>query len=181
MARAGRKRKSGVAREANGQAQRVYVNPKQQVMDQPHRVVVPVKFRDFQEAGSEFGRLLLLGHVTPAQHEAGKLYGELAAKYRSALLAPSPHPAAMDLGRVGKGAGAGMPDETAAAISARYDRAFVACGDAGRKAQIAVRDFAIHELQVPDVLSLNLLRCGLDALVKHFGVDRNLQITHREK
>ena len=179
MARAGRKRKIGVKREPNGQIQRTYVDPKQQVMDQPHRVIVPVKFRDFQEAESEFGRLVLLGHISLAQHEAGKLYAELAARYRSALQAPSPNPAAMDLGRVGKGAGAGMPDETATALSVRYDRAYIACGV--RKVQVAVRDYAVFEKAVPNGYEMDLLRCGLNDLVKHFGIDANLQITHRGK
>jgi hypothetical protein len=179
MARAGRKRKSSADREPNGRARRTYVNPQQQVMDQPHRIVVPVRFRDFQEAGSEFGRLVLLGHITPAQHEAGKLYAELAAKYRSALMAPSPSPAAMDLERVGRGRGEGMADEVARTIRDRYNRAFEACGV--RRVQLAVRDHAVFEKEVPDLHTLNLLRCGLDDLTKHFGVDRHLQISTSQK
>lgn len=166
-------------REPNGQIQRTYVDPKQQVMDQPHRVIVPVKFRDFQEAESEFGRLVLLGHISPAQHEAGNIYAGLAARYFSAIHAASPNPAAMDFGKVGKGAGAGMPDETARTTRERYNRAFEACGPRNR--QKAVRDYAVFEKPVPSKYEMDLLHCGLNDLVKHFGIDANLQITHRGK
>lgn len=181
MARAGRKRKIGVTRESSGKVARTYVNPKQQVADQPHRVVVLEHYRMTQEAGSEFGRLMLRKAITPAQHEAGTMYAELAAQYRSALQCPPINPAAIDLSRVGKGHSGGIPDETATAIGVRYDRAFVACGDAGRRAQIAVKDFAILDKPVTDQLSLDILICGLNALVKHFGVDSRLQITDRPK
>ncbi len=179
MARAGRKRKIGVAREASGKVARVYVNPKQQVMDQPHRVVTLAKYRETQEAGTEFGRLMLSGGVTPAQHEAGIRYAELAAQYRSALLCPSPNPAAMDLGRVGKGKGAGMADETALALQTRYDRAYESCGP--QRLQVALREFVIMDNPVSNALSLDLLTCGLDKLVSHFGIDKSMQITDRPK
>lgn len=155
------------------------MDPKQQVMDQPHRVVVLAKYRATQEAGTEFGRLMLAGGVTPAQHEAGIMYAELVARYLSAVNAPSPNPAAIDLGRVGKGAGAGMPDETATALSKRYDRAYVACGP--RRLQIAVKDFVVLDKPVTDNFSLELLKRGLNALIAHFGIDPGLQITHGPK
>lgn len=181
MARAGRKRKITL-REPSGKVQRVYENPRSQVAMQPHRVAVPAKFREAQEAGSEFGRLMLLGRVTPAQYEAGKLYADVVTSYRAAILAQPYTASAIDLGRVGKGKGDGMADRTALALYRRYARSYEDLNKVGRRALIAVNHYAVQELQIPDDgfdLRLEQLRCGLDALVSHFGIDSRLQITDR--
>lgn len=183
MARAGRKRKIGINRENNGQVQRVYVNPRQQAAEQPHRVVVPVQFREFPEAESEFGRLMLMKLITPAQHEAGKQYAGLVSQYRRVYDIPAPDPQAMDISRVRGSQGLEMPIHVARAVRERYDRAYSAIGDArgGQKAQKAVAHYAVHDRRVDGRDILQLLISGLDQLVSHFGIDRNLQITHREK
>lgn len=184
MARAGRKRKVGVAREPSGKVARVYVNPKQQAAEQPHRVVVLAKFRETQEAGSEFGRLMLQGHITPAQHEAGKLYADVVMSYRASILAQPFTASAIDLGRVGKGPGEGMPDRTAIALYRRYTSAYEDLGKVGRRELIAVNHYAVQEEPIPDdafALRLEQLQCGLNALVSHFGIDSRLQITDRPK
>lgn len=176
LARAGRKRRSGLQREPNGRATRAYVNPMQQVASQPHRRAVPEKLRERAEAESEFGRLMLRGHITPAQHEAGKQYAELAAKYRAAILAPSHNPAAIDLGRVGCGKSDGMPDSTARSIKRAYDSAFESCEPV--RLQKAIAHYVIHDRLIDDFDGLKLLKAGLDKLVVHFGIDENLQISH---
>lgn len=183
MARAGRKRKIGVQREKNGQVQRVYVNPRQQAAEQPHRVVVPVQFREFPEAESEFGRLMLMKKITPAQHEAGKIYSGLVSQYRHVYDIPAPSPQAMDLTRVRGSQGREMPIHVARAVRERYDRAYSAIGNAkgGQKAQKAVAHHAVHDRVVADDVSLDLLIGGLNQLVSHFGIDSRLQITNREK
>ncbi len=181
MARAGRKRKTDAAREPSGKVQRVYVNPKQQVAQQPHRLQVVKQYREWPEAETHFGRLMLQGKISVSQYEAGNQYAELAGRYRSAIHSPSINPCAVDLGRVGKGRGEGMPDHSAKSIALRYDKAFVACGDAGYRAQRAVKDYAVLDQAVPDAETLKLLIAGLTKLVSHFGIDRNLQITERPK
>lgn len=179
VGRAGRKRNPTVVRERNGRAQRVYENPRRQVAEQPHRVLVPVAFREFQEAESSFGRMMILGHITPAQHEAGRLYAELAARYRKAIIAPNLTPSGIDLERVGCGGSGGMPDGTARAIKRAYDSAFESCGP--HKVQRAIAHHVIQDRHVTDGLTRELLKSGLDKLVSHFGIDRNLQISSRHK
>lgn len=173
----GRPRKKA-NREPNGRAVRVYVNPKEQAASQPHRVVVPMKYRERPEAESEFGRLMLNGHITPAQHEAGTKYAELAAQYRAVLSAPPIHPTGIDLCG-GNGGGGEMPTHVARAIKARYDKAFEACAEAGNRALRAVKDHAVFERKIGDFETLTQLKRGLDKLVDHFGIDRRLQISHR--
>jgi hypothetical protein len=85
----------------------------------------------------------------------------------------------MDWGRIGKGAGVGMPDETAKALGIRYDRAYIKCGH--RKLQVAVRDYAVFDKPVPSSHELSVLICGLNNLVEYFGIDPGLQITHGPK
>lgn len=176
----GRPRKIG-RREPNGRLARTYVNPKRQVAEQPHRLAVASEYREWPEAESEFGRLMLKRQITPAQYEAGKAYAELAAQYRAALQAPPIHPIGLDLSRVGKGSSGGMPDDTARTIKRRYDGAFEACGKAGNKAQRAVKDHAVFEKRVPDDDMLKLLIRGLNELVAFFHIDERLQISHRQK
>lgn len=178
LMRTGRKRKNNVKREANGRVARAYVSPTQQVASQPHRRGVLEKYRELPEAESEFGRLMLRGIITPAQHEAGKQYADLAAKYRAAILAPCPNPSAIDLGRVGCGKGAGMADSTARSIKRAYDSAFESCEPV--RLQKAIAHYVIHDRKIDDFDGLKLLKAGLDKLVSHFGIDVNLQIRHRQ-
>lgn len=179
MARAGRKRKIGAQREANGRAQRVYENPRQQVAEQPHRVVVPVQFREFQEAESEFGRLMLLKKITPAQHEAGKLYAALASQYRVVKGYPPLHPQAIDLTSVRGGEGGEMASHIIKSVADRYNRAFESIS--GQKSQKAVAYYAVFERPIDTLDGLGLLIIGLNSLVSHFGIDRNLQISSRHQ
>src|SRR5690242_9592721 len=92
----GRPRKKG-KREPNGRPQRAYLNPKAQVANQPHRMAAPEKYREWPEAATEFGRLMLSGKITPAQYEAGSRYSMLAGLYRLYYGIPSPNPRALDL------------------------------------------------------------------------------------
>jgi hypothetical protein len=176
MAKAGRKRKVGIERERSGRAQRVYENPRRQVSEQPHRVVVPVNFREFPEAESEFGRLMLLKHITPAQHEAGKQYAMLAGQYRSAKGYPPVTAQAVDLTSMGGGHGRDIPGHVVKAISDRYDRAFESI--CGQKAQKAVAHHAVFDRKIDTFDGLQWLKCGLDNLIVYFGIDRELRLKH---
>jgi len=171
----GRPRKIG-KRERNGRIARVYENPKAQVAAQPHRLDVLSKYREWPEAESEFGRLMLNDKITPAQYEAGLLYARLAARYRAILGLPPIHPVGMDLLRSG-GMSGEAPDGLARLVRRQYDKAFEACMEAGHRAQRAVKDHAIFERKISDFGTLDLLKAGLDRLVVHFGIDPKLQIS----
>lgn len=178
MARAGRKRKIGVKREANGQVQRVYVNPRQQAALQPHRIQVPKEHRESEEAESEIGRLLCMRQITRAQFEASRQYLELVCQFRAVKGYPPLHAQAIDLSKV-RGLGRETPPHVVSAIIARYERAFESI--CGQRAQKAVADCVVREERISQFDGLKFLRCGLDNLVNHFGLDPSLQITHREK
>lgn len=184
MSRAGRKRNAKAAREASGKVQRVYVNHRAQVAAQPHRSAVAEVFRMFPEAGDHFGRLMLNRHISPAQHEAGRRYALDATAYRAQILgAPSPDPQGCDPLRTGGGSGAETPAEIARMIRNSFNGAFEAVSCAGNRAARAVKDYAVFgkRLDVADAYSLKLLIIGLDKLIPHYGIDTNLQMTHRPK
>ena len=166
----GRPRKTG-KREPNGRIARVYVNPKSQVASQPHRVGVPREYREWPEAGSEFGRMMLRKIITPAQYEAGMLFAGLSVAFCAVYDIPSPHPHAMDLTRVGVSLGREMPPEKAIEIKKRYNRAFDTCADAGRKSQMAVKNCAVLDRKVDSFEMRDGLRAGLDRLIHNFGID----------
>lgn len=176
----GRPRKIG-RRERNGRIARSYENPKEQAAGQPHRVSVAKHQREWPEAGSEFGRLLLRGGITRSQYDAGIRFTELCVAMCAVYDVPSPHPRAMDLTNVRGSVSQGMPSEKAKRIIDDYNRAFEACGDAGRTAQRAVKDHAVLDKQVGDFDSLNALVSGLKKLVDHFGLDARLEIRFRQK
>ena len=170
----GRPRKKG-KREPNGRPQRSYLNPKAQVANQPHRMAVAEKYREWPEAGTEFGRLMLSGKITPAQYEAGSRYSMLAGLYRLYYGIPSPNPRALDLLRsLGgyDGMAPGMPE----ALKLKYDGAFEACARAGNRAQRAVNAHAVFDRRIYEQDELKLLIAGLDKLVEHFGIDPQLRI-----
>lgn len=173
----GRPRKIG-KRKPCGRLALVYVNPKQQVAAQPHRVaVVMSKYRELPEAESEFGRLMLNGWVTPAQHEAGKQYAELAARYRAAIMGPSPSPSGIDLRGARGGKGNGMADHTARSVKRAYDAAFESCGP--NRLQRLIAHHVIHDRRSEDLDERKLLKAGLDKLVGHFGIDPKLPLDRK--
>lgn len=170
----GRPRKSGKC-QPNGQLARAYVNPKAQVASQPHRVVVPIRFREMPEAETNFGRAMLNGWITPAQFEAGMDYARLKSDYWRSINAPKPDASGIDLERVGCGKSDGMPDSTARSIKRAYDSAFESCGPV--KLQKLIAHHVIHDKPFPSWGERDLLKSGLDKLVKHFGIDPKLQIS----
>jgi len=176
----GRTRKIG-KRERNGRIARAYENPKVQVASQPHRQSVAHRFREYPEAGSEFGRLLLRGGITRAQYDAGIRFTELCVAMCAVYDVPSPHPHAMDLTRVRGSVSQGMPSERAKAIIGAYNTAFEACMDVGRPALRAVKEHVVLDKPVGDFDTLNALVRGLAKLVDHFGLDARLQIRFRQK
>lgn len=174
----GRPRKRG-RRQPNGQLARAYLNPKAQVAAQPHRSVVPMRYREHPEAESEFGRLMFRGMITPAQYEAGRRYAELAARYRSVKGYPPIHPIAMNLLRTSGGVGADAPDHVIDAAVRDYDAAFCACEP--HKVQRAVTHHAVFERKVEDPASLALMLIGLNKLVEHFHINPKLTLDRKRQ
>lgn len=178
IVRRGRKRGNG-ARGSTGRLKQTYENPKAQVLKQPHRMEAKAELRDRQEAESEFGRLMCNGLITPAQHEAGLRYRLAAMAYRSIVLgaqAATPQSAALLGG--GKGTGAEPSRETINRIRESYNNAFEFLGNAGNRAQRAVKEHAVFERKVETNYERAALKCGLDKLIVHFGIDPRLQISH---
>lgn len=175
----GRPRKN-VKRYPNGQPVRAYVNPKKQVAMQPHRQEVMRKYREFPEAESAFGRLMLNGHITPAQHAAGACYAKLARQYARIINSRSPHPSGIDMERVtGGGHDGDMPDHVAQAIGKQYNRAYEDLVDrAGDKAQRIVKDAVVLDKTPETSDALVKLKSGLNVLISIFAIDKRLQITN---
>ena len=132
------------------------------------------KYRDWPEAESEFGRLMLNGWITPAQYEAGKQYAELVGLYRASILAPNQNPSGIALERLGRGKSVGMVDDTARAIKRAYDAAFECCGPV--RLQKLIAHHVIHDKRSDDLDERKLLKDGLDKLVVHFGIDPKLPL-----
>ena len=174
----GRPRKIG-KRERNGRIARTYENPKAQVAAQPHRQSVPKQFREWPEAESEFGRLLIRGGITKSQYDAGMRFTELSVALCAVYDVPSPYPHAMDLTRVRGAMGPGMPSDAARKIREAYNKAFDASMEAGRAAHRAVKDHVVLDKPVGDFDSLTALSRGLSRLVDHFGLDARLQMSRR--
>lgn len=170
----GRPRKIG-RRQPNGQLARTYVNPREQAAMQPHRIVVPKEFRAEPEAGSEFGRLLCLAHITRAQYEAGKRYVELVEQFRCVKGYPPLTAQAIDLSSVRGGHGRDIPGHVVASVTRRYAAAFESI--CGQRAQKAVADYAVREHKIDLFDGLKYLKLGLSDLVNHFAIDPGLQIS----
>jgi hypothetical protein len=176
----GRPRKIG-KRERNGRIARTYENPKAQVANQPHRRGVVVHLREFEEAESEFGRLMLRGGITPAHYEAGIAFFKLRNAMCRVYDLPSPNPQAMCFTRCAGFPGPGMTSEEGQAIKDRYMRAFDCAGEAGSKAQRTLAPHVIRDEPVMDFETLYRLKSALDRLVCFFGIDRDLQISSSQK
>jgi hypothetical protein len=131
------------------------------------------------EAESEFGRMLLKGWITPAQHEAGTRYAMLAARWRSVKGYPPIHPVAMDLLRSGGGFGADAPEHVIRAATRDYDAAFCACEP--HKVQRAVTHHVVFERKIDDFGALDLVKLGLDKLVEHFHIDPKLTLDRESR
>ena len=156
-----------------------YVNPRAQVASQPHRKGAPKQFREFPEASTNLGRMMLNDLLTPAQHAAGERYAELYNAFLRAIHCSSPDPTAMDYEPRIAGKGAGIPDAAAQRARREYTDAFNAIENV--RWQIVVMHHAVHDKPLSDFEDRKSLTCGLDRLVRHFGIDKHLQITTNAK
>ena len=67
-----------------------------------------------------------------------------------------------------------MVDDTARSIKRAYDAAFEACGPV--RFQKLIAHHVIHDKRSDDLGERDLLKRGLDKLVKHFGIDPKLPL-----
>jgi hypothetical protein len=135
---------------------------------QPHRAGLPDALRGSEKAGTVLGRLNLLGKLTDHQHEAGQRFAVIVGRYRSSIGAPT----GTHSGGKGMGCNPEQCDpEDCACLSAKqaFAQASRALLDAGHRAQVAVWLVTVHDQRYSGYLPL-LIR-GLNALVRHFGLD----------
>lgn len=173
----GRKSFVVVRREPNGRRQRAYVNPKKQVASQPHRMTAPKQFREDERAETVFGRIMLNGHISPAQYEAGLAWAVQVNRFRKLMNSPSPNPKAIDLTGTAGGSDHDLPFHVIDAIKRAYNAAFEALASAGNRPQRTVNSIAVYD-RYYEHGGIDQLKLGLNKLVDHFGIDENLQISH---
>ena len=174
MARAGRKRKPGVARSKG----RIVASQRERQGDAREVGMAQRIARGAPEAtwhdpmhGSVLGRLCLAGHITRDQHEAGARWAIVVQRFAAAWHIPMATPRAVDLNAVRSGFAIGedeSPERVAQLrhIRMAYEDGFAALRDAGMHATSAVSECVTRD-EVPLLLAL---RIGLDALKCHFGL-----------
>ena len=147
---------------------------------QPHRRMLKAQDRMSEQAESPLGRLYLKGLLRQPgdddggfgrdRYEAGTLYAYVVGQYRSTLCGPT--------ATAGAGRGFDCKPEACAIDPERcecrrrrrrYDAAFVALGEAGRRAQQAVARVAVWREPIGTGEVAKLI-AGLDALRRHFGL-----------
>ena len=179
MARTGRKRKVGVKREANGQAQRPSrENAEQEVMsvakDYRERVlgVKPAELLN-QMAGSFVGRLCMGREISIAQYDAAVTFLEDHRNNAVAIAAPR-DPSGMDFNKVSGGSLAGenvdfyrrSTQRWRGACQAVQERQNELGGTASLYASLqycVLEDRELHHL-------VGWMREALNALVRHYGI-----------
>ncbi|MFG1302161.1 hypothetical protein V5F49_20440 [Xanthobacter sp. V3C-3] len=134
-----------------------------------HRArVVGVDNAKRNEAGYELGRMFLKGRVTARQHRAGFDFASIVGDWQRMMGLPSPFPASMDYGAVrGLSIQAEIDADRVRRRTEEYMKMMTALSDAGRRAQILVRQVCVEDLSVVDV---DNLRLGLDALADFFKI-----------
>jgi len=191
MAKAGRKRKSNAPRYQNGKAKS---RPRYErrddirrtVMEQRRRIVGADKVLD-QRAGFPLGVYELRGQITADERRAGEKYAELVMAVRRDYDVPRPdaksnYPSDMLSGFGRRHADETMTDEqlrqereARADRLKRYNRAFEALQNAGRRANRSVNRVAVNDRFIDDndlSTSASDLKAGLRALALHFGYVR---------
>lgn len=186
MARAGRKRKTNVVRDASGKSRGERFDPSL-IFNQPHRRDCPQPWDD--KAGYPLGRLLLNGLITDGQHRAGNEYAAVVYSYARTMGIPMGSPRACSMSEYISGREGGYewegdkleidPEEAAKRIvfvKDRYNNCHETLTELGRlhnrghKILHVMRDVCIQESQErglwADPDKLGDLRLGLNAVQK---------------
>lgn len=169
MARVGRKRKQNVERYRDGRVKPETVADIKSVVHAQRARVVPLKELDSEKASTPLGILHLNGKLTLAQYQAGVELTGVIARWRAAISAPSPNPVSMG----GRSGPISMLDEATEIKRKRraiedYERTKGVLTDCGYAVYTTVMHLCGSER---DILSVDPARRGLDALVKHFGLE----------
>ncbi len=177
MGKARRKNRLVYVREPNGRLSRAG-KPKE---------FAPAEIRRLREAaligmrdahwGTELGRLFLTAAISEEMYAVGRWWGEMAAKYQSAINAPVPFPksASLDIGRGNQSAD---PDSEAGQLEAKRHRgaaltfleAHAALLGAGMLAERAVRRLCEENVPLSGAEELESARRGLLWVAKHRGL-----------
>jgi hypothetical protein len=171
MARTGRKR-SVVAREDNGRAQREREFPPAQV-----KRLRDAAMRGLRDAewGTELGRLNLAGKITDSMFAAGKKWAILASQYQAAIGAFPVRSASPALGRNGSPPDPDSPDgqriaEREANGAERFFAADAILVQAGPGVRVIVRRVCEDNEMPCGIEELARLRTGLMHLVSHWDL-----------
>jgi len=134
------------------------------------------------EAGSAFGRCLLLKVITPPQYRAGLQLEALTQLYAIALGLPAGHARALDVTHIpgGPSSGEGFPPGKVVRLTQRYDRARATMIRAGIDAY-RVTCSVVLQGHAPTTDQVKMLRDGLDALRAHFEAGGNSKGAVRRK
>jgi hypothetical protein len=122
------------------------------------------------EWGSELGRLLLHGKLTPTQYEAGRRFAVLVREYHSTLGAPD-YPKA-SLNQNARSGHAEGPTEAVRhqQVILAYDEVINALGGYGGRSFLVVKLVCDGDASVSTADALRKLTYGLDTLAAHWGI-----------
>jgi hypothetical protein len=168
---AGRKRRQNIKRQPNGQPSRDRgIDPKLVAASQPHRQGIPLSVIHDPAAETNFGRLMLLKHISPIEYQAGVNWRGIVGRYRAIIGVPSQNPASMSGVIVGPwGGGDELTPEQIGRRRDEYHDAYNALSKSGNRQTRAVNHWAIYDR---GDYAIEYLVCGLDALAVHFGLTR---------
>lgn len=179
--RRGRKRKQGRRSPVTGDLVKAQVDYRAMAGEQPHRVILPERFRLDHRAGTVLGELLLTGQLNPhgrdgkpseralALYEAGARFRNIVGNYHAIIAVPR--------GTAGAGKSYGCTgDENCEPTTCECVRRKRAYNDshnalfcAGRTIQITVNRVVVHDEPCND-WQLPALIIGLGTLAREFGL-----------
>jgi|SRR5215831_3477757 len=166
--RHGRKRKSG-RRHPNGRlVAEKGIDRLTLASRMPHRGTVPQDLLLDARSECELGRMCLLGRISEAQYEAGRIFVGLLGRYLQVLQGPK----GLSSKEGGFDCRGANPCEDCECAKRReqYHLAYEALRQAGHYAVTAVWRVAIEDEPLPASWNFNPLLWGLSALKVHFGI-----------
>lgn len=133
---------------------------------------------DNGEWESAAGRAYMHKLISRRQYDAAQAYERVIIRYAVANNIPAPFPRSpeFDADLRGRSHNDLEPDNVAS-INADYQNAFAALQDAGRQASLQVHALVKDGLNcyTLQIVLLDNLRRGLDALADHFKIPRNIK------
>lgn len=182
MARRGRLRRQGTRFPAGKLKPETEADIRAVVMAQPHRRGLPVIYdssgrivtdkRLDQKAEDFLGNLSLINAITDQEYAAGQRFRAVTAAYRAVISSPDP------LLRPTPGSGAGLSDDEAARRTEAYEDAMRVLDLGEHAADMGLPRWLPALVTIHIVVDnmpmrageLRALRCGLQALARHWGM-----------